>query len=504
MEFQHPAAERYGVDVCLSKENPELAPECPHGPMLLFERFYKDGRLPQRFYACSASRDRKHCSFFQWEGDIVSEARKEAHQGMIQNLRRSHDEACLRYSSIFHESDNLQGKKCFHCHSCGLLFQHNEKKNHLSHDYEEAVDLSKPTLILRPRENEKTQAQYLFSSKTTEFLVCLLKELGFHNVLCVGTPRLHEEIQACRKSDDLPSGCLDSLLLDIDFRYAQFFPPSKFCWYNMFNHYFFGNNSRREVFKLFMRRQGVVLVMDPPFGGLTEVLSFSVKNIWDAWRQAHFHGESGVELPTVWIFPYFMEPHMKAALPSFNMLDYKVDYDNHPCFKSKSQKGSKRGSPVRLFTNMKPADVVLPSSEGYRFCKSCDRYVAPENIHCEKCNGCMSKDGRQYVHCEMCGTCVKPGRVHCMTCGRCETKGHQCKRSVDVGTCHVCGGFGHKRRDCLQRPNNPPRKRRKQNSDGIQISLNEEEKLSKKLPRRKSKTKKKRVNFQGGKEVNMN
>ena len=126
--------------------------------MLLFERFYKDGRLPRRFYACSASRDRKHCSFFQWEGDVLSEARKEAHQGMIQTFRHSHNEACLRYSSIFHESDNLQGKKSFLCHSCGLLFQHNQKKNHLSHDYEEAVDLSKPTLILRPKENEKTQA----------------------------------------------------------------------------------------------------------------------------------------------------------------------------------------------------------------------------------------------------------------------------------------------------------------------------------------------------------
>lgn len=32
-------------------------------------------------------------------------------------------------------------------------------------------------------------------------------------------------------------------------------------------------------------------------------------------------------------------------------------------------------------------------------------------------------------------------------------------RSVDVGTCHICGDFGHKRRDCLQRPDNSPRKR---------------------------------------------
>ena len=30
-------------------------------------------------------------------------------------------------------------------------------------------------------------------------------------------------------------------------------------------------------------------------------------------------------------------------------------------------KGSKRGSPVRIFTNINPADVILPSAEGYRY-----------------------------------------------------------------------------------------------------------------------------------------
>ena len=30
-------------------------------------------------------------------------------------------------------------------------------------------------------------------------------------------------------------------------------------------------------------------------------------------------------------------------------------------------KGSKRGSPVRIFTNINPADVVLPSTGGYRY-----------------------------------------------------------------------------------------------------------------------------------------
>ena len=60
----------------------------------------------------------------------------------------------------------------------------------------------------------------------------------------------------------------------------------------MFNHFFFGNNASREVFISFVRREKLVLVMDPPFGGLAEVLSISVKKIWDVWRQSPFRGKS--------------------------------------------------------------------------------------------------------------------------------------------------------------------------------------------------------------------
>ena len=55
-----------------------------------------------------------------------------------------------------------------------------------------------------------------------------------------------------------------------------------------------------------------------------------------------------------------MESHFVSLL-------WQVDYDNHPHFKSKNMKGSKRGSPVRIFTNINPADVILPSAEGYRY-----------------------------------------------------------------------------------------------------------------------------------------
>jgi hypothetical protein len=36
----------------------------------------------------------------------------------------------------------------------------------------------------------------------------------------------------------------------------------------------------------------------------------------------------------LWIFPYFMEPQVLASCPDFSMLDYKVNYDNHPLFAS--------------------------------------------------------------------------------------------------------------------------------------------------------------------------
>ena len=71
---------------------------------------------------------------------------------------------------------------------------------------------------------------------------------------------------------------------------AQFFSSSKFCLYNMFNHFFFESVTSEKVFQDFLRREGVVLVMDPPFGGLAEVLAHSVKIIWDQWRKVNGDG----------------------------------------------------------------------------------------------------------------------------------------------------------------------------------------------------------------------
>lgn len=94
----------------------------------------------------------------------------------------------------------------------------------------------------------------------------------------------------------------------------------------------------------------VALIMDPPFGGRVEPLAHTVTTLSRQYKQ---YTKVTHSLPVFWIFPYFMEPHLLNSLPNFKMLDYKVDYDNHPLFRD-DPKGRKHGSPVRIFTNVDP------------------------------------------------------------------------------------------------------------------------------------------------------
>lgn len=109
-----------------------------------------------------------------------------------------------------------------------------------------------------------------------------------------------------------------------------------------------------------------------------------------------YYLDSGAaELPMIWIFPYFFESRILECFPSFSMLDYQVnerhiklfvmiittslkefctlylysqvDYDNHALYKH-GRTGRKQ-SPVRLFTNLCPKDIILPADEGYRYTK---------------------------------------------------------------------------------------------------------------------------------------
>ncbi|KAK8726741.1 hypothetical protein OTU49_010036 [Cherax quadricarinatus] len=217
-----------------------------------------------------------------------------------------------------------------------------------------------------------------------------------------------------------------------------------------------------------------------------ELLAHNLKQIQDDWRRSRGL-DSHRELPVVFVFhnsvlfvfPYFMEQQVISSLPSFTMLDYQVDYDNHPLYSS-GPKGMKNGSAVRVFVNLPQSMFPLPE-ESYHLCKVCDRWVSINNQHCDKCNGCMSKDGRTYKHCDGCNKCVKPSWVHCSDCSRCQPHDHRCQEAGSALTCHMCGHSGHKRMDCPKRKlgctlsdDESKRKRRKRNKNTLPLSLEDE------------------------------
>ncbi|XP_044152496.1 rRNA N6-adenosine-methyltransferase ZCCHC4 isoform X3 [Bufo gargarizans] len=390
-----------------------------------------------------------------------------------------------QYMTRFQEFIVLPLAKRKFCRDCQQLLLEGDWQEHSGHRVLGDVAISHlktPSQLLRPLENKRSNAQYLFSDRSCTFLLDTITSLGNTRVLCVGTPRLHEWIKSKSPENSKPK--VKSLLLDIDFRYSQFYGTDEFCHYNMFNHHFFGGEASQKICQKFLQEddgRGVIMVTDPPFGGLVEPLAFSFKKIRDMWKTTSAKVTS-TELPIFWIFPYFFETRILQCFPDFSMLDYQVDYDNHTLFKH--GKTGRKQSPVRLFTNISPESIVLPASEGYRFCSICKRCVSSENRHCEICTSCTSKDGRAWKHCHLCNRCVKPSWTHCSSCGRCALEGHSCGSKVEG--CFVCGDKDHKRSSC-------PRHKTKQNQSkrSLKISV----KKSSRIPalwKNKNKQKKKK------------
>lgn len=68
----------------------------------------------------------------------------------------------------------------------------------------------------------------------------------FSNILCIGTPSVHEAAQANPE--------FDSILLDYDKRHHLFHAPKKYIWYNMFNNYMFDGNEDEKTLKKFIKK----------------------------------------------------------------------------------------------------------------------------------------------------------------------------------------------------------------------------------------------------------
>lgn len=438
----------FGVEVILDSDISKH-PYCPHGPTLLFEKFSQDDNNGRKFYACSSSRDRKDCGFFRYLNDKKSPSICANDKGNIALYSR--DEYMQRLDSF----GNLPESDRKFCRSCSAILLPTEWSKHTGHGFLETLSLKKlssPTLLLQPKEANKSNAQFFFTTNAIEFVVQTLQKFNVKRVICIGAPTIHEAIIS-RKCD------MRTCLLDIDIRFSQFFDEDHYCQYNLFNNHFFDETSESKLSQYISSSEETAIVLDPPFGGLVDVISFNLKKLISL-RKSQNNDIS--DLLVMWFFPYFNEDRIVKNLPSLKMMDYKVNYENHSSFHSK---GRKQGSPVRIFTNLNPSKFILPSAEGYKFCGKCKRYVSTENKHCEKCDSCTSKDGRPYKHCTLCQTCVKSSKQHCSTCNHCVLPNHACGVVSSESVCHRCGMTGHKRKECPNKDKSastaPKRKKKK-------------------------------------------
>ncbi|XP_015176615.1 PREDICTED: zinc finger CCHC domain-containing protein 4 [Polistes dominula] len=449
-------------------------PECEHGPTVVFGKYVNN--FLERFYVCSACRDRKECPFYLKFGDQLTKHQKIVWETKKKKMIKSYDHQKLFIHFNMALATSPENRS--YCHSCERLVLIHERDKHSDHTMTVGLtdhQMYRPTELLKPLENSKKEAQYLFSHKSVQDIVTMLLELKAKQVLCIGAPRIHEYIS------QIFSDQIWSLLLDIDGRFHNFFSPMNYAWYNLFNHYFFNDDGKLLLKDFLTQNNGknLYLICDPPFGGRVELISQTIRKISNLHKQLNKIENDDDNLKIIFIFPYFMEriirvksnpPNVTGGLRELQMSDYKVDYDNHLLFKTDCN-GRQYGSPIRIFTNIPLNLLKLPESDGYKYCNICQKWVSKENKHCKICKKCTSKDGRTYIHCNKCNRCVKPSWRHCYTCQRCLLEDHECNKKLIIsGRCFKCNKLGHTENNC--ETSNEVKKRKKNANSISEESIN--------------------------------
>ncbi|VVD01125.1 unnamed protein product [Leptidea sinapis] len=423
MKRKYSSAERLhkssGIEVIV--EEVSTHPLCLHGPTLLFSG--EKGR----YFACATCRDKKDCTVHIDEDDWKKEGVRKRNEKYYNLIPKIDKVAAL---NKFNEVKSRHPSDRAYCNTCTDLYIISQSKKHRGGDHRITTPLTEellnsPSSWLPPLENDSSEAQYIFSKKAVSTVLGILRNNNIKNLLCIGTPSVHE---AAQLDPDF-----DSLLLDYDTRYHLFHPPNKYIWYNMFNNYLFDGNNDEKILKKFIKLskdRKLCIVMDPPFGGRVEPLLHTIKELSSMYNKINDIEDVEKLLPVIWAFPYFSEAYITNLAPEIKMHDYQVEYQNHKKFQN-SKGGRKFGSPVRFFTNLPLLTIDLSNDSSYKFCDKCKCWVSVTNMHCTKCKSCTSKNGMTYRHCKICGQCVKPTYQHCTTCGRCAQEKHRCDLIVE-------------------------------------------------------------------------
>lgn len=456
-------------------------PVCEHGPTLVFTkehdelvRKYKKRKLTPNvtspYYACSASRDQKFCSFRMDQIKWLQLRQKD--RDAQDALRRAaiQEDGYAYILDIYEDKEDSDKGTFAFCHDCCRVLVNPSPDSteelpkqhrfdlHLTYRCAKVTpNLSKsffvnPTKLARAATSSEGQAQFFFSDDVVPFVIDqIIRKSGYRKVLCIGCPSIHEQIVEKYAEEGILS-----FLLDIDPRFRQFWPPHQFAQFNMFNYYFFDDPNAEEYLRIFLHANGItddtIIIIDPPFGGRIEYLAVTVRKL-----QILMTNSDQVEKmpfpPMILFFPYFNEHWItRAFYEEVLITDQIVHYINHnklgkraskPPVAAKSRnnqvvcKEINTSSPVRIFTNLSRSTIDLSIlNEGqkgddpfYRWCDVCSRYVFRLNKHCFDCNECSARDAsKAYNHCKVCNICVKSTWFHCAKCARCHLKSAPCGR----------------------------------------------------------------------------
>jgi len=165
-------------------------PVCPHGPTLLFVQTDSDGSVLEKFYACSACRDRKDCQFYQPYTKSVSAEKKKLRDEIYLTANEGNKDYKYFLDRV---SPPVQ-----YCEVCGVLLPNAScvGVKHSAHHRElGAKDLKFPSHWILPKESNKTNAQFFFAPEVTELLLDTVKTHSFDGVVCIGAPSIHESLQ---------------------------------------------------------------------------------------------------------------------------------------------------------------------------------------------------------------------------------------------------------------------------------------------------------------------
>ena len=262
-------------------------------------------------------RNRKDCDFYHPAGEKLSQAKlfrmSQAAKALVGG--REHGAAFRAARAGMEGEDSAQLQQlCTKCGGVARVLENCCKDPILIKVSRE--QLSRPCSLIQPKvrklasddqldvfqATDKKEAQYFFSTATTSLISTTITNLGFTDVLCIGCPSIFETLPKTS----------NSLLLDLDPRFEAFFPPDKFLWYNFFNGHAFQGDKAKTVLQNFLIQSTKLLVLlDPPFGAKSELISHSLEKIKEQAEQLSF----ACKISTIWVFPYFMEKQVSSPAP---------------------------------------------------------------------------------------------------------------------------------------------------------------------------------------------